>query len=203
MVTELFIEDFDGNGPGFKGPPFSAWSIGGTPIDAGRWKLFYPEMGAPENLTGGSGRYASVQSDSSEFIDTLVWLISPLIDVEKYRNLTLNADIYLEATGSAGEDTLTISLLTIKNGHGKSPSIQEHTIDVVGEHLSFGDVAQGSKSWDLSACTRRRHLIQLSFGFYSSMGSGVGQAPVQLDNISITGDKKTRMRPPKDLKVKK
>jgi hypothetical protein len=104
-------------------------------------------MGGPTNQTRGSGRYSAVKSYSVEVVDTLVWLISPLVDVENYQNLTLEADLYLHATGTAGEDTLTVSLLTIDGGGPGSQSVEEHTVEVVGENLSFQypDI-QGSRS---------------------------------------------------------
>lgn len=199
MATEIFYDDFDGNGPGFKGPSFKAWSIGGTPILAGRWQLFYPDYNDADNLTGGSGRYASVHSSSSEFIDTLVWMISPLIYVGKYENLTLSADIYFKSQGaSIGEDTLTISILTIDDEAPSADSLSQNTIEVIGQNMSAVDPAlHGPKSWDLSSFADTSHFIQLAFSWYSSMGP----ASVQLDNIRVTGDEIVTLAPPSNLSV--
>ncbi|MBU1170101.1 MAG: hypothetical protein KKD44_11105 [Proteobacteria bacterium] len=211
MATDIFYADFDGNGPGFQGASlpnedrtnavFSSWSIGGAPILAGRWELSYPEYNDAPNRTGGSGRYASVHSNSSEFIDTQVWMISPLIDVGKYKDITLLVDIYFKAQGAGvGEDTLTISILTINDKSTSAESVGHHTVDVLGKNMSVNDPElQGTLSWNLSKFSNASHFIQLAFSWYSSMGP----ASVQLDNIRVQGEENVTLAPPSNFKVQK
>lgn len=200
MATEIFLADFDGIGPGFKQPNenerafhFNSWSIGGAPILAGRWQLSYPEYHDLPNLTGGSGRYAAVHG-SHEFIDTLVWMISPLIDVGKHENLNLSADLYFKSNGgSVGEDTLTISILTIDDNFTSA----NNEITVIGENMGpTSPVLQGHQSWPITI-SDTSHLIQLAFSWYSSMGP----ASVQLDNIRVTGEEIIAIVPPSNFKV--
>ncbi len=205
MATEIFIADFDGNGPGFSGANrpgealtnavFGSWSIGGNPILAGRWQLSYNEA---SNRTGGSGRYASIKSNSSEFMDTHVWMISPLINIRKYENLTLSTDLYLKFNGRAGENTLTVSILTIDNKPPSDDSVGHHTVATIGEHMSAADELLGNNSWPISQFADGSDFIQLAFSWYSSEEPG----SVQLDNIKVLGDKKATLAPPSNLNIK-
>jgi len=175
MATIVFSEDFDGGGPGFKGPVFKSWSIGGEPIEAGYWGLFYPD------LDPGIRRYAGVHSKSHEFIDTLVWLISPVIDARKYRKLVLSADVYFQSRGAgAGEDKVEILMLQ----PGKLPQ----TIGVIGDTMSAGDPPlQQNMSWNIPS-SYRCGFIQIAFTWYSSMGPAQYDS-IQLDNIRLTGNR--------------
>ncbi|MEJ2055776.1 MAG: hypothetical protein P8X42_17825, partial [Calditrichaceae bacterium] len=169
MPSEIFFADFDGTGPGFKGVSaqnedkteavFYNWSIGGEPISAGRWQLSYPEHNGP-NLTTGTGRYASIHaSESTPFVDTHVWMISPLIDVRKYKNLVLSADIYFKAQGaSAGEDILTVSMQSILNKLISADPVEYHTVEIIGQDMKDGDPElKGTKSWNLSPFVNKCH----------------------------------------------
>ena len=178
MSETIFFEDFDGTGAGFDGPVFESWSIGGTSVDAGHWGLFDSDMNPVPNLTLGSGRYAGVHSESHEFIDSLVWLISPLIDARKHRKLVLSADVYFKSRGAdPGEDTVNILILRV----GKKPQ----TIGVIGNTMSSADAPiSQNMSWNISfsQCS----FIQVAFTWYSSMGPPQYDS-IQLDNIRLTG----------------
>jgi len=178
MCVTIFFDDFNGAGPGFTGPVYDSWSIGGTPVDAGHWGLFYPDMDPVPNLTPGSGRYVGVHSESAEFIDSLVWLISPLIDARKYRKLVLTADVYFKSSGAGlGEDTVKIFALQV----GKAPQM----VGVIGDTMSAADppISQ-NLSWNIpsSQCG----FVQIAFTWYSSMGHPAYDS-IQLDNIRLTG----------------
>ena len=181
-MATIFSEDFDGGGPGFKGPVFKSWSIGGEPIEAGYWGLFYPDLdsGTP-NDTPGNGRYAGVHSKSHEFVDTLVWLISPVIDARKYGQLVLTADIYFQSRGAAaGEDKVEVLVLQ----PGKLPQ----TIGVIGDTMSAGDPPlQQNMSWNIPK-SYQCGLVQIAFTWYSSMGPAQYDS-IQLDNIHLTGNR--------------
>ena len=178
MSETIFFENFDGSGPGFNGPAFESWSIGGTPVDAGHWGLFTPGTGGIQNLTPGSEKYAGVHSHSSQFIDNLVWLISPLIDAGKYRDLVLSSDIYFKSRGNAvGEETVKILALRV----GRSPQ----QIGVIGNTMSQTDqpISQ-NMSWHIpnSKCG----TFQIAFTWYSSWGASQFDS-IQLDNIRLQG----------------
>jgi len=178
MSDTIFFEDFDGTGAGFDGPVFESWSIGGIPVDWGHWGLFYPDMNPVPNLTPGSGRYAGVHSESHMLLDSLVWLISPLIDARKYRKLALSTDVYFKSRGAEpGEDTVNILILQV----GKEPQ----TIGVIGNTMSCTDAPiSQNMSWNIpfSQCG----VIQVAFTWYSSMGPPKHDS-IQLDNIHLTG----------------
>lgn len=178
MSDTIFFEDFDGSGAGFDGPVFGSWSIGGTPVDAGHWGLFYPDMNPVPNLTPGSGRYAGVHSESHEFIDSLVWLISPLIDARKYRNLVLSTDVYFKShSANPGEDRVEILILRV----GKK---EPQTIGVIGNTMSSADAPiSQNMSWNISFS---QCGVQVAFTWYSSMGPPEYDS-IQLDNIRLTG----------------
>jgi len=192
QTSRLFFEDFDGSGPGFDGPVFKAWSIGGAAISHGYWKLFYPEYDG-ENISPGSGKYAGVYSHSGEFRDTLVWMISPLIDISQYQNLKLSADIYFRSSGiSRGEDRLTISYLTV--------GVEPINVAIIGKDMCAEDAPiSANKSWNISLGNRSQ-VIQLSFSWYSSMGPTEYDS-VQIDNVLFEADKGAYPVPPANLHV--
>lgn len=179
MSNTIFFENFDGNGPGFDGPVFKSWSIGGTPVDFGHWGLFYPDMvPSASNLTPGSGRYAGVHSNSPEFIDCLVWLISPMIDARTFNKLFLSADVYFKSRGfGLGEETVEILILRV----GKEPQ----RIGIIGNTMSSNDppISQ-NMSWNIP--TTQFSVIQIAFTWFSSMGNPAYDS-IQLDNIRLTG----------------
>ena len=180
-MATIFSEDFDGNGPGFKGSVFRSWSIGGVPVDAGHWGLFSGSQSSKPNKTPGNGGYTGVHSDSPEFIDTLVWLISPVIDARKYGELVLSADVYFQSRGAAaGEDKVEVLVLQ----PGKLPQ----TIGVIGDTMSAGDQPlQQNMSWNIPS-SYRCGFIQIAFTWYSSMGPARYDS-IQLDNIHLTGNR--------------
>jgi hypothetical protein len=175
MTATLFFEDFDGNGAGFSGSPFETWSIGGVPIGPGHWERFYNKPEQP-NLTSGSGNYAAVHLVSHEFLDTLVWMISPIIDVRKHTDLTLSTDLYFRAGGQVGEDIATIVLL--RAGH------PPETLSVIGDTLSaMDDPLKQHMTWDISPDS---DFVQVAFPWVISAG-GSGYDSIQVDNIRIIG----------------
>jgi len=180
MATTLFYDDFDENSVGFGGPPFHSWSVGGEPVAAGHWRLFYPDSG-PEpqpNKTLGTGKYAGVHKNDPEFIDTLIWLISPLIPLGKCHDLTLSADVHFQARGfEQGEDRVEIYILPA----GSDPQL----LGVIGENLSQADppIIQ-NMSWEL--IVKQAEYVQIAFTWKSSMGHEEYDS-IQLDNIHLEG----------------
>jgi len=189
-AVAIFFEDFDGSGPGFGGDyyssPFESWSIGGEPIDAGHWDLFYPDYDPTPNLTQGSGRYAGVRSLTFDYMDTLSWMVSPIIDVTNFQDLNLSIELYYDFVAYSvdipdshyhSEDRVGISILSIGEG--------SYTIDNLGEHIDTLDPFRGTRSWDIPLVGSP--YIQLCFSWYSSSGPP-DYDRIQLDNILLSGD---------------
>lgn len=172
---EIFFENFDGDGVGFGGSPFETWSVGGVPIGAGHWERFSNNPGEP-NLTGSRGSYAAVRMYSDEFLDTLVWMISPVIDVRKYTDLVLSTDLYFRAGGEVGEEVATV--LLHRAGH------PPETLSVIGDTLSALDnPMKQHMTWNISPDSK---FIQVAFTWVSGAG-GPGHDSIQVDNIRVTG----------------
>ena len=180
MATVIFSENFDGSGPGFNDLAFNTWNTGGEPVEAGCWSIFTGSDSSKPNKTPGSGGYAGVNSKLGEFIDTLVWLKSPVIDARKYRQLVLYADIYFKSHGAAaGEDKVEILLL--------QPGKASQTIDVIGQNMSGSDTPlKETKKWKIP--TFKCGRLQIAFTWYSSMGPAEYDS-IQLDNIRLTGNR--------------
>jgi hypothetical protein len=186
---KIFFETFDDNGAGFSGSPFETWTVGGVPIGAGHWERFVDTSREP-NLTLGTGDYAAVRMESGEFLDTLVWMISPIIDVRQFSDLVLSADLYFRAVGEQGEEVSEILLL--RAGY------QPETLRVIGEDMSHqSDPINEHMTWDISSGT---DFIQVAFTWRSSSG-GPSHDSIQVDNIQVTG--KQKLDPPKPPRIQR
>jgi hypothetical protein len=174
MAVTIFFEDFDGNGVDFEGAPFETWSVGGVPIANNHWEKFFDSSDTP-NKTLGKGNYAAVRI-GTEFQETPVWMISPIIDVRQFTDLALSCDLYFRAGELQGEQISKVLLL--RAGY------QPETLRVMGEDMSVeSDPINEHMTWNISSDA---DFIQIAFTWETSTG-GPSYDYIQVDNIRIIG----------------
>ena len=162
----VFYEDFVGTGPGF-----NAWTTVDNNSDGLTWSLLDPASDR-SNLTPGADKYAGADSDKNSGFYWDDTLISPVVDVSGYFDITLSYAVNFQSYNA--EDDGYVSYST----DGGTSWIELAHWDGV----DHGDFSNGTTdTWAIGDCSE----LQVAFRYVTS---DTWQWYYQVDNFEISGN---------------